>query len=123
MIPSLIYVAIAKVISAVKTFQIKHFLPIVLVSFLIMGTDVNPTFNNQALGKKLNDEIHQDGETRPKTSGEFSEQAKETEGRPLERIKRIGEQSVEAVEDFAKLYPDTAERSFNAPSINNKGNR
>lgn len=90
--------------------QVKRFLPIVLVSFMLLATNVTPKINNQALTKQLNSEIHQDDSSRPKTTAEWEKQARETEGRPVERLKRIGEQSVEAVKEFAEMYPDTAER-------------
>jgi hypothetical protein len=108
---NLIYEAIAKFKSLFTKLQVKQFLPIVLVGFLLLtiNNDLVP-LDNEALGKKLNDEVHQDGELRPKTSAEWSQQAQETDGRPLERLKRIGEQSAEAFKDFGELYPDTFER-------------
>jgi hypothetical protein len=89
-------------------FQSQQFLSIVLISFVILtiNTEVVPP-NNQALANKLNSEIHQDGESRPKTDEEWSQQAAETEGRPLERLKRVGAQTQEALKDFGAIYPDT----------------
>ncbi len=111
---SLVFRAIAKfdllLNSVLNRVQVRHFLPIVLISFMILATNVTPNLNNKALTKQLNNEIHQDDSSRPKTSAEWNKQAQETEGRPVERLKRIGEQSVEAVKEFAEIYPDTAER-------------
>lgn len=89
-------------------FQSQQFLSIVLISFIILtiNTEVVPP-TNQALAKKLNNEIHQDGESRPKTDAEWSQQAAETDGRPLERLKRVGTQTKEALKDFGEIYPDT----------------
>jgi hypothetical protein len=100
--------AIANFKSLLGRFQTKQFLSIVFIGFLILttNTELVPP-NNRALSNKLNNEIHQDGESRPKTTEEWSQQAAETDGRPLERIKRVGIQTKEALKDFGEVYPDT----------------
>jgi hypothetical protein len=112
---SFVYRAIARfnlvLNSMLNGLQTRNFLCIGIVSFMLLATNVTPDFNNQALTKQLNNEIHQDDSQRPKTTAEWNQQAEETQGRPAERLKRIGEQSVEAVKEFAEMYPDTAERS------------
>jgi hypothetical protein len=89
-------------------FQSQSLLSIVLISFVILtiNTEVVPP-TNQALANKLNNEIHQDGESRPKTNAEWVQQAAETDGRPVERLKRVGTQTKEAFKDFGEIYPDT----------------
>jgi hypothetical protein len=103
--------AIARFKSLFSRLQVKQFLPMFLVGFVLLtiNNDLVP-LDNQRLGRKLNNEIHQDGELRPKTNGEWNQQAMETDGRPVERLKRIVEQSGEAIKDFSNLYPEAVER-------------
>ncbi len=112
---NLIREAIAKVSSSLSGLRAKYFLPIVLTGFMLLATNTVPALSNPTVTKKVDNIIHQDGSQRPKTTGEWEQQAQEVEGRPVERLKRIGEQSVEAVKDFSAMYPDTAERS--APEL------
>jgi hypothetical protein len=103
--------AIAKFKSLLNRFQTKQFLSIAFVGFLILTTNIELVpLNNRALGNKLNKEIHQDGESRPKTNKEWSQQAAETDGRPVERLKRVGVQTTEALKDFGEVYPDTFQK-------------
>jgi hypothetical protein len=72
--------------------------------------------NNRFMGDmadKNRDRIHQNDSDRPKTTGEWNREARETEGEPGERAKRIGKESAEAVKDFGSMYTDTAKRSAN----------
>ncbi|NUN63330.1 hypothetical protein HCU40_00905 [Pseudanabaena biceps] len=107
--------AIAKFFSFFKSLHVKQSLPIVLVGFLLLTTSAVPSRSEtkQAI-KQIDETVHQDDSTRPKTSGEWEQQAREVEGRPVERLKRIGEQSAEAVKDFGSMYSDTAKRSAKA---------
>jgi len=107
--------AIAKFFSFFKSLQVQQFLPIVLIGFLLISTSAAPSRNEtQQAIKKLDQTVHQEDSTRPKTTGEWEQQAREVEGRPVERLKRIGKQSAEAVKDFGSMYSDTAERSAEA---------
>jgi len=102
---------IVKFNSLLGKLQTKQFLSIVFIGFLILTTNSELVpLNNRALGNKLNNEIHQDSESRPKTNGEWSQQAAETDGRPLERLKRVGVQTKEALKDFGEVYPDTFQK-------------
>jgi hypothetical protein len=69
---------------------------------------------NQTLPREVNKILQDDDSDRPKTTGEWKAEARETEGQPLERAKRIVEESADAVKDWAELYPDVAERSIPA---------
>ncbi len=107
--------AIAKFFSFFKSLQVKPFLPIVLIGFLLLTISAEPSrLETQQAIKKLDQTVHQEDSIRPKTTGEWEQQAREVEGRPVERLKRIGEQSAEAVKDFGSMYSDTAERSSEA---------
>jgi broad specificity phosphatase PhoE len=86
-------------------------LPILCVGILLLTTNVDRSPSEQRLGKTVDQDIHQTNEKRPKTTGEWNQQSRETQGKPGERLKRIGEQSVEAAKDFGSVFPDTAKRS------------
>jgi hypothetical protein len=91
-------------------------LPIFLMGILLLantanGMDATSGMSKDKLGKIVDQDIHRDAEKRPKTTGEWNKQSRETQGKPGERLKRIGEQSAEAIEDFGSVFPDTAERS------------
>jgi hypothetical protein len=86
-------------------------LPALLVGVLLMTSNGADGMSERKLEKVVDRDIHQDSEKRPKTTGEWNKQSRETQGKPGERLKRIGEQSAEAIEDFGSVFPDTAERS------------
>lgn len=112
---SFISQAIAKFFSFFKSLQVRQFLPIVLIGFLLLTTSATPSRNEtQQVIKKLDETVHQEDSIIPKTTEEWEQQYRETEGRPVERLKRIGEQSAEAVKEFGSMYSDTAERSAKA---------
>ncbi len=70
------------------------------------STQVNPN--------QVGDVLDEDGTERPKTTREWRQEARATEGQPLERTKRIVKETADAVEDWAELYPDVAERTVPA---------
>ncbi len=108
--------AISKFHSFVKSIQAKKFLmSIVMIGFVLLTINVAPSRQEtQQAINKLDQTVHQEDSTRPKTTGEWEQQAREIEGRPLERLKRIGEQSAEAVQEMGSMYSDTAKRSSEA---------
>ncbi len=113
-------------------FKIKQALFAVSAIFVFLILNINPALSAQLFGKKTNETVNKvfnqndnDDANRPKTAGEWDQQARETEGRPGERLKRIGEQSAEAIKEFGSVYPDTAERSSSAleDALNKSKNR
>jgi hypothetical protein len=107
--------AIANFSSFLKNLQVKKFLPITLVGFILLTINVTPSRNEtQEAIKNLDQTVHQEDSKRPKTAGEWEQQFRETEDRPVERLKRIGEQSAEAVKEFGSMYSDTAKRITSA---------
>jgi hypothetical protein len=112
--------AVTRISSLLNAFQVKQFLAVVLVGFLVLTTSVGNDRNAQAITKKIDETIHQGDSQRPKTTGEWNREARETEGAPGERIKRIAKESQEAVKDWGELYPDTAERSARAAQENDR---
>ncbi|WP_404785920.1 hypothetical protein [Altericista sp. CCNU0014] len=63
------------------------------------------------LGQRVDNAIHQDNSVRPKTIGEWNQDARETKNAPGKRLKKIAEQSKEAVKELGEVYPNTAEKS------------
>ena len=113
---NLISSTISHISNVFKQFQVKRFLAVALVGFLLLTTNVAPERNTnaKALTNKIDELVHQNDSQRPKTTGDWNKEARETENAPGERLQRIGKQSAEAVKDFGSVYPDTAERSANA---------
>jgi hypothetical protein len=103
-------------------FQVKRFFAVVLVGFLLLTTNVNTErSSNKALTRELDKVVHQDDADRPKTTGEWNREARETENAPGERVKRIAKESAEAVKQWGSVYPDTAKRS--AESLDENASR
>lgn len=93
--------------------QTKQFISMVLVGFLLLTTNVKQDTGNpisNLFDKVTHQGSSQQNSQRPTTTGEWKKQAQETEGRPAERLKRIGKQSADAVKDMGSVYPDTAKR-------------
>jgi hypothetical protein len=110
--------------SLFKSFQVKKVLSIMLVGLLILTTNIDPgVMSKQEATQKVNKMLDRDDNNRPKTTGEWQKQAREVKGEPIERAKRIGEQSADAVKDFGKMYPDVAKRSENELENSTKTNR
>jgi hypothetical protein len=99
--------------------SLSQILPVLLVGILLITTNGADRMSKGKLGKVVDRDIHQDAEKRPKTTGEWNEQSRETQGKPGERLKRVGEQSAEAFKDFGSVFPDTAERG--AAELENMG--
>jgi hypothetical protein len=121
--PSLIAETIAKINSFVNSLQVRQFLSAVLVAFVLLTTNVDPNLSNQAVSKRLDKVVHQDTSQRPKTTGEWNQEARETQGDPGERLKRIGKQSAGAVKDFGSLYSEGAKESASELLNGNKTSR
>lgn len=111
---NLISKTIAHISNLLKGLQVKRFLAVVLVGFLLLTTNVAPQDTAKALTEKIDEAVHQDGSQRPKTTGDWNKDARETEDAPGERAQKIVKQSAEAIKDFGKLYPDTIEKTANA---------
>ncbi|NJP09245.1 MAG: hypothetical protein HC866_06945 [Leptolyngbyaceae cyanobacterium RU_5_1] len=106
---NLISTAIARLSSLCQGFQVKRFLAIALVGFLVLTTNIDPG-NNKALAEKVRDRVHQDGGQRPKTTGEWLNEADQDV--PLgERIRDIAEDSAEAFKEFGSGYTEGAQKT------------
>jgi hypothetical protein len=108
---NLISRATAHITSLINGLQVKRFLAIVLVGFILLTTNVDSGQNNKALTKQVRKEAHKIDSVRPKTTNEWYEEARETEDSPGERLENIAEESAQAFKEFGAIYPDTAKRT------------
>ncbi|MBD2447591.1 hypothetical protein H6G76_10490 [Nostoc sp. FACHB-152] len=115
----LISKAFSQISSLLNGLQAKRFLAVVLVGFIVLTTNVNADRGNtKAVTKELDRVVHQDNADRPKTTGEWNREARQTEDAPGKRVQRIAKESAEAVKQFGGVYPDTAKRSANSVDEN-----
>jgi hypothetical protein len=119
---SLISASIAKIGSLFNRLQVKQFLSIVMVGFMLLATNVDPDLATQSKVDRLDNIIQNENPERPKTTAEWNQQARETKGKPGEKIKRIGKQSADAVKEFGSMYPDVAKNSAAELRNNTKNN-
>ncbi len=108
---NLIFGAIAKIGAYLKRLHLKQFLPTILVGLVLLTSEVVPDIASGKAIDRLERKVQQENPDRPKTTAEWQKQAREVEGKPGERIKRIGEQSADAVKEFGSMYPDVAKNS------------
>lgn len=112
---SLIVEAISHIRSFLKSLQAKQFVAVALIGFLFLTTNVSSGVDSgrsgQSITNKIDKVVHQGDSQRPKTTGEWNQEARETEGEPGERAARIAKESAAAVKDFGNVYPDTAKNS------------
>ncbi len=111
--PSSIRAAIAKIGDVLNKFQFKQFSSTILVGLILLSTVVSPDLPSKGAIDRLEAKVQQEDPDRPKTTGEWQQQAREVKGKPGERIKRIGEQSADAIKEFGSMYPDVAKKSAN----------
>lgn len=103
--------AIARINSFFQSLQVKQFFAIALVGAILLLAPAETTRNNPDLGRRIDNVLEKGNSERPTTTREWQQEAREVEGKPGERLKRIGKESKEAFKEFGGLYPDTAERT------------
>ncbi|MEH2162486.1 MAG: hypothetical protein V7K38_15940 [Nostoc sp.] len=108
---SLISRAISEISSLLKGLQIKSFLAVVLVGFLVLTTNVSPGQNDKALKERVREQIEQNDAQRPKTTGQWNKEARETEGSLGKRLEKIGGESAEALKEFGSGYVEGAQKT------------
>ncbi|WP_414552112.1 hypothetical protein [Anabaena sp. CCY 0017] len=91
--------------------QIKSLLAVVLVGLMTLTTNVAFGQNNQVLKEQVRQDIQQDDSQRPKTIREWNQEARETEGSPIQRLQKIGEESAEAFTEFGSGYVEGAKKT------------
>jgi hypothetical protein len=103
--------ALDRLSSFLKSFQVRQLLSIALIAVLFLVAPAETPRNNPDLGRRIENVLERDNPERPTTTRQWEQEAREVEGNPGERLKRIGEESKEAVKQWGGLYPDTAERT------------
>lgn len=107
-----------------QEFQFKRFFAIALVGFLVLTTNLDSRIDSgrssDAVTRRLDQVVHQDDADRPKTTGEWNREARQTEDAPGKRAERIAKESGEALKQFGSVYPDTANRSVNEQQDSNR---
>jgi len=109
---NLISRATSHISSLINGLQVKRFLAVVIVGFILLTTNVDANQQvNKGLTKQIRKEAQKIDSVRPKTTNEWYEEARETEGSPGERLENIAEESAQAFKEFGSIYPDTAKRT------------
>ncbi|HYX14235.1 MAG TPA: hypothetical protein VE944_07685 [Nostoc sp.] len=101
---NLISRTIANISSLLKGLQVKSFLAVVVVGFLVLTTNVSDGPNDKGLKERVRQQVEQNDAERPKTVGQWFKDARETEDSPGERLQKIGQQSGEAFKEFGGGY-------------------
>ncbi|MEG4105752.1 hypothetical protein [Microcoleus sp. S13_C5] len=108
---NLISTAIARISSLLKGFQIKSFLSVVLVGFLVLTTTVDSGRTNKGFGTQASSKSELNNPERPQTTREWRQEARETSDSPGKRTQKIGQEAGAAVKEMGEMYQDTAKRS------------
>ncbi|MDZ8262945.1 hypothetical protein [Nostoc sp. ChiQUE01b] len=108
---NLISRTISQISSLLKGLQIKGFLAVVIVGFLVLTTNVSDGQNDKGLKERVREQVEQNDAQRPKTVGQWFKDARETEGSPGERLQKIGQQSGEAFKEFGSGYVEGAKET------------
>ncbi|MEA5601123.1 hypothetical protein [Nostoc sp. UHCC 0252] len=108
---SLISRTISEISSLLKGLQVKSFVAVVLVGFLVLTTNVTYGQNDKGLKERVREQIEQNDAQRPKTTGQWNKEARETEGSLGKRLEKIGEESAEAFKEFGSGYVEGAQKT------------
>ncbi|MEH2137403.1 hypothetical protein [Nostoc sp.] len=108
---NLISKTISNIDSLLKGFQAKRFLAVVLVGFLVLTTNMTSGQNDKALKERVREQIEQNDAQRPKTTGQWNKEARETEGSLGKRLEKIGGESAEALKEFGSGYVKGAQKT------------
>ena len=108
---NLISRTIGHISSLLKGLQVKSFLAVVLVGFVVLTTNVAYDHSDKGLGERVKEQVQRDDAQRPRTIGEWNKEARETEGSPGERLNKIGKESAEAFKQFGSGYVEGAQKT------------
>ncbi|MHC5723292.1 MAG: hypothetical protein ACYTXY_03895 [Nostoc sp.] len=108
---NLISRTIGHISSLLKGLQVKPFLAVVLVGFLVLTTNVTNGRNDKGLAERVREQVEQNDAQRPKTVGQWNKEARETKGSPGERLQKIGQESGEALKEFGGGYVEGAQKT------------
>jgi hypothetical protein len=102
--------AIAHVKAWIYRFQLRQLTAVVLMIVVVLATSSNAqagehqTGTNKALTNKVLERVHENDSPRPKTTGEWNREDRETANDPDERGRRIGKQATAAFKEFGSGY-------------------
>ena len=105
---NLISSAIDRINSFFQGLQVKRFLAVVLVGFVVLTANVD---NSRTYGGRSESKSTLNDPDRPQTTREWKQEARATEDAPGERAKKIGQETGDALKEFGQMYQDTAKRS------------
>ncbi|MEH2449424.1 MAG: hypothetical protein V7K18_27660 [Nostoc sp.] len=108
---NLISRTIGHISSLLKGLQVKSFLAVVVVGFVVLTTNVAYGHNDKGLGERVKEQVEQNDAQRPKTVGQWNKEARETEGSPGERVQKITKESAEAFKEFGSGYVEGAQKT------------
>ena len=109
---NLISRAVTHINFLINGLQVKRFLAVILVGFIVLTTSVDANQqNNRALTKQVRQQAEKLDSVRPKTTNQWYKEARKTEDSPGERLENIAEESAQAFKEFGSIYPDTAKRT------------
>ena len=109
---NLISTAIDRISSLFKGLQVKRFLSVVLVGFVLLTANVNAGGNSKSYGTQVGSKADLNNPERPQTTREWRQEARETKNDPGQRVQKIGQEAGAAVKEFGEMYQDTAKRSI-----------
>ena len=109
---NLISRAVTHINFLINGLQVKRFLAVILVGFIVLTTSVDANQqNNRALTKQVRQQAEKLDSVRPKTTNQWYKEARKTEDSPGERLENIAEESAQAFKEFGSIYPDNAKRT------------
>ena len=118
---NLISNAIAHISSWFQGFQVKRFLSVALIGLIVLTTNVDHGRNSayiddtgrstKELREQARERVQENDAQRPKTTGQWNRESRETKGAPGERLQRIGQQSAEAFKEFGSGYVEGAKET------------
>jgi hypothetical protein len=104
--------SIDKIAALLRKMRFSQVPAVLMVGLILLTTNISPVLSKQDAIGKIDKMLEQDRDpNRPKTTAEWQQQARETKGEPGEKLKRIGEQSADAVKEFGSMYPEVAKNS------------
>jgi len=102
--------AIAHIKFLLNRFQVRQFFAVVLVGMLLLTTNLNRdsdvygSNNSRDITNKVLERVHENDAPRPKTTGEWEKDDRETANNLDERGRRITEQAGSALKEFGSGY-------------------
>ena len=91
-----------------ETLQLQRFASVALVGMILLTTSVDNSSLPDSTKAMLNDMIARGENGRPVTSAQWEAEHQRLQGQPGKRLERIGEETADAVEEMAEIYPGNA---------------